>query len=145
MLFWIAPGLTDNKKEAYPDDPFRKAGDYFIWYEMLYKHPKSETITDVIFVTDESKGDFWDSKGSNTINHFLEKEFSKVNPTIHLSFYHFYDFLKNILRYSKSIYDLVEKYEIITYHIKDLVKKNAEHIFQITLANMLMNVTIIEV
>jgi hypothetical protein len=73
----IPPGFEDSKKDENSPDEFsyggitykRKYGDLIIWKQII-DQAKSETLKDIIFITDDSKSDWWwkiDSNGKKTI------------------------------------------------------------------------------
>lgn len=73
----IPPGFKDSSKEKKESDSFsyggllyeRKYGDLIVWRQ-ISEHAKTESLKDIIFVTDDSKSDWWwkmDSGGSQTI------------------------------------------------------------------------------
>ena len=73
----IPPGFKDSKKDEKSPDEFsyggitykRKYGDLIIWKQLI-DYAKKESLKDIIFVTDDSKSDWWwkiDSNGKKTI------------------------------------------------------------------------------
>lgn len=73
----IPPGFEDTGKDAKHRDEFayggitykRKYGDLIVWKQLI-EHVKSGSLKDVIFITDDSKSDWWwkvDSNGKKTI------------------------------------------------------------------------------
>jgi len=73
----IPPGFEDSIKDDKSPDEFtyggitykRKYGDVIIWKQIIV-HAKKESLKDVIFITDDSKSDWWwiiDSNGKKTI------------------------------------------------------------------------------
>jgi hypothetical protein len=73
----IPPGFEDSKKDEKSPDEFtyggitykRKYGDLIVWKQII-SQAKKETLKDVIFITDDSKSDWWwkiDSNGKKTI------------------------------------------------------------------------------
>ncbi|WP_370209699.1 PIN domain-containing protein [Alloalcanivorax venustensis] len=73
----IPPGFKDSAKDDKKPDEFtyagitykRKYGDLIIWKQII-NHAKENQIKDVVFVTDDSKSDWWwkvDSNGKKTI------------------------------------------------------------------------------
>lgn len=72
----MKPGLTDATKTFDKNDEFSRCGDYFIWHEILRNDLHADEI---LFVTEESKGDWQAEKNKEDIDPFLEKEFKQVN------------------------------------------------------------------
>ncbi len=75
--FKIPPGYEDSSKANKTADEFtyagliykRKFGDLLVWKQII-KHASQKDIKDLIFVTDDSKTDWWwkiDSNGTKTI------------------------------------------------------------------------------
>lgn len=73
----IPPGFEDSEKDDKSPDEFtyagitykRKYGDIIIWKQII-GHAKKESLKDVIFITDDTKSDWWwkiDSTGEKTI------------------------------------------------------------------------------
>ena len=73
----IPPGFKDSKKDEKNPDEFtyggitykRKYGDLIVWKQIIHQ-AKTESLKDVIFITDDSKSDWWwkiDSNGKKTI------------------------------------------------------------------------------
>ncbi len=73
----IPPGFEDSEKDDKSPDEFtyagitykRKYGDIIIWKQII-GHAKKESLKDVIFITDDTKSDWWwkiDSNGEKTI------------------------------------------------------------------------------
>ena len=73
----IPPGFEDSKKDEKNPDEFtyggitykRKYGDLLVWKQIIQQAEK-ESLKDVIFITDDSKSDWWwkiDSSGKKTI------------------------------------------------------------------------------
>lgn len=72
----IPPGFKDNKKDLNEDESShskyasiyyeRKYGDLIIWKQII-EHAKENNLTDVIFVTDDNKSDWWLKKSGKTI------------------------------------------------------------------------------
>lgn len=78
----IKPGLTDFAKikekivGSDSNDKYRPCGDYFIWFEILQNQGSP---TDVIFVTDERKCDWWENGQPGIIDSYLKNEFADKN------------------------------------------------------------------
>jgi hypothetical protein len=73
----IPPGFEDSKKDEKTPDEFtyggitykRKYGDLIVWKQIIQQAEK-ESLKDIIFITDDSKSDWWwkiDSNGKKTI------------------------------------------------------------------------------
>lgn len=73
----IPPGFEDSKKDDKNPDEFtyggitykRKYGDLIVWKQLI-RHASSESIKDIIFITDDSKSDWWwliDSNGRKNV------------------------------------------------------------------------------
>jgi len=73
----VPPGFEDSKKDENSSDEFtyggitykRKYGDVIVWKQII-NHAANEALKDVIFITDDSKSDWWwkiDSNGKKTI------------------------------------------------------------------------------
>jgi len=73
----IPPGFEDSSKDDKSPDEFsyggitykRKYGDVIVWKQIV-SHSKTNNLKDVIFITDDSKSDWWwkiDSNGKKTI------------------------------------------------------------------------------
>jgi predicted nucleic acid-binding protein len=86
----LKPGLTDTGKPLNPEDPFSPYGDVFIWYSILQLgHQYSE----LVFVENEKKGDWWKDDEVYEVDPFLKQEFESENPNCNLSFFRFESFL----------------------------------------------------
>lgn len=73
----IPPGFKDKGKNC----GIRKYDDYFIWKEIMIFAKKNHT--DVIFVTDDLKCDWWEtSKKGMVFHHKLIEEFKKTKQSI---------------------------------------------------------------
>lgn len=93
----IKPGLTDeNKKEEYK---FQKYGDVFIWYEILNNCSDED---DIVFIENEKKEDWWESKDSGIIASELKEEFKEKFPHADIEMLSFDDF------YAKYMDDIME-------------------------------------
>ena len=75
----LPPGYKDNNK-----DGVKKFGDLFIWKEIL-ELPTQKPIKNIIFVTDDSKNDWWKEK-SIFIRDELLIEFREKNPNKFIDF-----------------------------------------------------------
>lgn len=73
----IPPGFEDSKKDDNSPDEFtyggitykRKYGDLIVWKQLI-GHASSKSIKDIIFVTDDTKADWWwliDSNGKRSV------------------------------------------------------------------------------
>ncbi len=69
LKYDIPPGITDSQKKQ------NKSGDFIIWSELLAKAKADKT--DIIFVTNEKKFDWWDKSGKGRPNKQLLVEFNK--------------------------------------------------------------------
>jgi hypothetical protein len=78
----IPPGYKDEIKEKDDDSEFlyngvtynKKFGDYFVWTQLL-RHSANNEIKKIIFVTDDSKEDWWlqiDMEGPKTVGPRIE-------------------------------------------------------------------------
>lgn len=93
----IKPGLTDrNKKEKYK---FQKYGDVFIWYEILNNCNDGDHI---VFIENETKGDWWEAKDSRIIASELIEEFTEKFPNSDIEMLSFDDF------FAKYMDDIME-------------------------------------
>ncbi|AZS50369.1 hypothetical protein DM558_06080 [Entomomonas moraniae] len=73
----IPPGFMDAEKDKEKPDGFiyggitykRKYGDFLIWKQII-EYAKDESLTDIIFITDDNKSDWWlqvESDGTKTL------------------------------------------------------------------------------
>lgn len=69
LKYDIPPGITDSQKKQ------NKSGDFIIWSELLGKAKVEKT--DIIFVTNEKKFDWWDKCDKDRPNKQLLVEFNK--------------------------------------------------------------------
>lgn len=65
----IPPGITDRQKKQ------NQSGDFIIWSELLQKAKTDHT--DIIFITNEKKFDWWDANSKGRPNPKLLIEFNK--------------------------------------------------------------------
>ena len=75
----VSPGYTDIKKENFEsNDDFllKKYGDLIIWKEIL-KHIKN-TETNLLFIQNERKSDWWESSSTNKIAKVLIQEYQEA-------------------------------------------------------------------
>lgn len=136
----LPPGVTDINKDKHEDtDTYlaRKYGDLIIWKEIL--RMVNEINKDIIFVENEKKADWWESRGSKMMSKILANEFLTSTDKKSIEMYRFEDFLEiygeelgiphksikeivNKINYVKS----VKKYitENINEFMSDLIQEN---------------------
>ena len=102
----IGPGKTDFGKKPSAIDPFVRAGDFIIWYEILNNVPRNE---EAVFITEEKKADFFGLDGG--IDPYLQSEFDETNPTATIEFLSLHDFLKTYIYESCDDQLLVSYFE----------------------------------
>ena len=89
LRYSIPPGITDVEKEENVNDPYRKIGDFLIWAEI--RNTKIDA-DEVVFVTNETKNDYWDDFDKNKFSHILIKEFNERQRTKTFKAYRFDQF-----------------------------------------------------
>jgi hypothetical protein len=98
------PGFTDDDKEDYyVNGLFFKGiyGDLIIWKQIL-KQVTSESLSHVIFITDDSKPDWWrQDNGKPVANRELVEEILQAGASM-FYMYNSKGFLKNARKYLKS-------------------------------------------
>ena len=96
----LPPGFEDNKK-----DGIEKFGDLFLWKEIL-KLPTQKKVVDIIFITNDEKGDWWSKDRTENLEMRSEllDEFNEINPNTSIIFMTIGMFQK----YASEIYDLYE-------------------------------------
>ena len=103
----IPPGLSDSNKDD-KKDPFARAGDFFIWREIL--EAAKDYNDEIVFVTNEKKADFWEGDSSSRFNSFLLEEFNeyagKECTFIPLSFDKFL---------AEYVFDLIDDIELLGF------------------------------
>lgn len=110
----IPPGYKDNIKSSSEHDSFsynglkyeRQYGDLILWKQLIDK-AKDERIKNVIFVTDDSKEDWWyilESKGKKQIGPHANLQ-SEIYREANLDIFHMYN-TSTFLENSKNILDL---------------------------------------
>ncbi|MES1965917.1 PIN-like domain-containing protein [Psychrobacter sp. AH5] len=109
----IPPGYKDSNKEKNPEEANflfngieyqRKFGDLIIWKQIVSYSKDSDTLKNVIFVTDDSKEDWWeiiDSRGEKVIGARpeLKNEIYKEAEIESFKMYHTNDFLTDAEKY----------------------------------------------
>lgn len=100
----IPPGFCDYKKIG-----IDKYGDLFIWKEIL-ELPRTENVSNFIFVTDDKKEDWWKIHNGKPIKIHSEllNEFEELNPMCNIEFLT----LQNFQLLASKYYDL---YKIEVY------------------------------
>lgn len=110
----IPPGYKDNNKSNSEHDSFsynglkydRQYGDLILWKQLISK-AKDTAIKNVIFITDDSKEDWWyilESKGKKQIGPHANLQ-SEIYREANLDIFHMYN-TSSFLENSKSILNL---------------------------------------
>jgi hypothetical protein len=105
----IPPGYLDAEKEkdkdqqiySYGGNEYHKIyGDLIIWNQII-EHCQSDKITKLIFVTDDTKEDWWEEIGGKTIGPRPElvEEIRRLGGVTHFNMYNSGSFLENAKRF----------------------------------------------
>ena len=109
----IPPGYKDSNKEKNPEEANfvfngigykRKFGDLIIWKQIVSYSRDSDTLKNVVFITDDSKEDWWElieSRGKKVIGARpeLKNEIYKEAGIKNFKMYHTNDFLTDAEKY----------------------------------------------
>ncbi|MCG3873578.1 PIN-like domain-containing protein [Psychrobacter sp. Ps7] len=105
----IPPGFRDNKKDLNEDESShnkhenvyyeRKYGDLIIWKQII-KHAKESGLTDIIFITDDNKSDWWLKKSGKTIGARPEL-INEITEEANVERFHMYT-MENFLSYANE-------------------------------------------
>lgn len=110
----MPPGYMDNRKKDNSDNLFmfdgieyqRHFGDLILWKQILEK-TKSNSVKKLIFITDDSKEDWWyiiDSSGKKQIGPRAELQQEFYTET-NAEFYYMYN-TSGFMEYAKQVFDL---------------------------------------
>ncbi|MFN2362899.1 MAG: PIN-like domain-containing protein [Halarsenatibacteraceae bacterium] len=96
----LSPGYKDKNKKSrldYNFDDNRKYGDLIIWKQILKKAETTEKP--IIFITDETKGDWWQQAGGLNFGptYFMKKEMEERKTLFHM--YSSLDFFRGLKNY----------------------------------------------
>lgn len=96
----LSPGYKDRNKKSrldYNFDDNRKYGDLIIWKQILKKAETTEKP--IIFITDETNGDWWQQAGSLNFGptYFMKREMEERKTLFHM--YSSLDFFRGLENY----------------------------------------------
>ena len=141
----IPPGYKDSNKEKSPEEATflfngieyqRKFGDLIIWKQIIFYSKNSDTLKNVVFITDDSKEDWWElieSRGKKVIGARpeLKNEIYKEAEIENFKMYHTNDFLTDAEKYydisidENAIDEATEHLNQSTYSVLDKMNISA--------------------
>lgn len=139
----VPPGYKDTNKEKNPEEAIfsfnaieyqRKFGDLIIWKQIVSYAKDCDALKNVVFVTDDSKEDWWeliDSRGKKVIGARpeLKSEIYKEAEIENFKMYHSNDFLTDAEKYynisidENAIDEAKEHLDYSTHSVLDIMNE----------------------
>jgi len=121
----IPPGYSDDNKGKSNEPTFsyhnltyqRKYSDYLVWKQII-DLAKDEKITDLIFVTNDNKEDWWFKHKGRTISPRIEL-IEEILRETSLERFHMYN-LEGFLKYAKRVSDKLNITTEVIEEVKDI-------------------------